>query len=35
MKAILGNSPDYLDMLIMGMYFLLKPAAKGIRKISY
>ena len=35
MKAILGNSPDYLDMLIMGMYFLLKPAVKGIRKISY
>ena len=35
MKAILGNSPDYLDMLIMGMYFLIKPVSKGIRKISF
>lgn len=35
MKAILGYSPDYLDMLIMGMYFEIKPNPKGIRKISY
>lgn len=35
MKAILGRSPDYLDMLIMGMYFEVKPVSKGIRKISY
>lgn len=35
MKNLLGHSPDYLDMLIMGMYFLIKPPSKGIRKISY
>jgi hypothetical protein len=28
MKQILGRSPDYLDMLIMGMYFDIKPALK-------
>lgn len=25
MKEILGHSPDYLDMLLMGMFFHLKP----------
>ena len=35
MKQILGHSPDYLDMLIMGMYFEVKPASKGIRRVSY
>lgn len=35
MKATLSRSPDYLDMLIMGMYFFIKPISKGIRKISY
>lgn len=35
MKQILGHSPDYLDMLIMGMYFEIKPASKGIRRVSY
>lgn len=25
MKELLGHSPDYLDMLIMGMYFEIKP----------
>lgn len=35
MKAILGHSPDYLDMLIMGMYFEVRPQSKGIRKVSY
>jgi phage terminase large subunit len=25
MKELLGRSPDYLDMLIMGMYFEIKP----------
>jgi hypothetical protein len=35
MKAILGHSPDYLDMLIMGMYFEVKPQSKGIRKVSF
>ncbi|MFV0392412.1 MAG: phage terminase large subunit [Paludibacteraceae bacterium] len=35
MKAILGHSPDYLDMLIMGMYFEVKPQSKGIRRVSY
>ena len=25
MKEILGHSPDYLDMLIMAMYFRIKP----------
>jgi hypothetical protein len=35
MKAVLGRSPDYLDMLIMGMYFEIKPISKGIRKMSY
>ncbi|MCL1933491.1 MAG: terminase family protein [Candidatus Azobacteroides sp.] len=28
MKQILGHSPDYLDMLIMGMYFFLAPILK-------
>lgn len=35
MKALLGHSPDYLDMLIMGMYFEVKPISKGISKISF
>lgn len=35
MKALLGRSPDYLDMLIMGMYFEIKPPSKGIRKVSF
>ncbi len=35
MKALLGRSPDFLDMLIMGMYFEVKPISKGIRKMSY
>ena len=35
MKAILGHSPDYLDMLIMGMYYEIKPQSKGIKKISF
>ena len=25
MKEILGRSPDYLDMLIMAMFFRIKP----------
>ena len=25
MKEILGHSPDYLDMLIMAMFFRIKP----------
>lgn len=28
MKEILSRSPDYLDMLIMAMYFRIKPALK-------
>jgi hypothetical protein len=35
MKEKLQRSPDYLDMLIMGMYLFLVQANKGIRKISY
>jgi hypothetical protein len=35
MKQLLGHSPDYLDMLIMGMYFDTKPESRGIRRISY
>lgn len=35
MKALLGRSPDYLDMLIMGMYFEILPPSKGIRKVSF
>lgn len=35
MKGLLGRSPDYLDMLIMGMYFEIKPPSKGIRKVSF
>jgi hypothetical protein len=35
MKEIIGHSPDYLDMLIMGMYFEIKPQSSGIKKISY
>jgi phage terminase large subunit len=31
MKESLGRSPDYLDMLLMGMYFLIK---KGVRVVS-
>lgn len=29
MKAIIGRSPDILDMLIMGMYYQVKPALSG------
>jgi phage terminase large subunit len=29
MKELLGRSPDYLDMLIMLMYFIIKPEKKG------
>jgi phage terminase large subunit len=25
MKEIIGHSPDYLDMLLMRMFFLVKP----------
>lgn len=35
MKTLLGRSPDFLDVLLMRMVFLVKPAAKGIRKIEY
>lgn len=35
MKALLGRSPDYLDMLIMGMFFEVKPVSKGISKMSF
>lgn len=31
MKEVLGHSPDYLDMLIMGMYFRIKPISKRPR----
>jgi hypothetical protein len=29
MKELLGNSPDYMDMLLMRMYFELKPVKKA------
>lgn len=38
MKKLLGRSPDYLDMLIMGMYHLVKPvsnAGKGIQRMQF
>ncbi|MCL1937000.1 MAG: phage terminase large subunit [Candidatus Azobacteroides sp.] len=35
MKQLLQHSPDYLDMLIMGMYFDIKPVSRGIRRMSY
>lgn len=38
MKQLLGRSPDYLDMLIMGMYHLVAPkprVSKGIKKMIY
>jgi len=35
MKQLLGHSPDYLDMLIMGMYFDIKPQNRGMIRISY
>lgn len=34
-KSLLGRSPDFFDMLMMRMCFLLQPKAKGIRKMSY
>lgn len=30
MKEIIGHSPDYLDMLIMRMYFIVQPAYKWV-----
>lgn len=35
MKQLLGRSPDFLDVLLMRMVFLVKPQAKGIRHIGY
>lgn len=38
MKQLLGRSPDYLDMLIMGMYHYVAPKPKvhkGIKKMVY
>ncbi len=35
MKQIIQRSPDYLDMLIMGMYAEVRPQNAGIRRISY
>lgn len=38
MKQLLGFSPDYLDMLLMGMYYYVAPkprANKGIKKMIY
>ncbi|MDR1544946.1 MAG: phage terminase large subunit [Prevotellaceae bacterium] len=35
MKEIIQHSPDYLDMLIMGMLYEVKPMASGIKKISF
>lgn len=34
MKQLLGFSPDYLDMLLMGMYFLIKPnkPSSGVKR---
>lgn len=34
MKQLIGHSPDYLDALLMGMYFDIRPAAQGIRRVS-
>lgn len=33
-KELLGRSPDFLDMMIMRMYFEIKPATRGINKLS-
>jgi hypothetical protein len=38
MKQLLGRSPDYLDMLIMGMHHSVAPkprVSKGIKKMVY
>ena len=38
MKQMLGRSPDYLDMLIMGMYHLVKPqsnAGRGVKRMQF
>jgi hypothetical protein len=35
MKETLGHSPDYLDMLIMGMYFDIKPILTGARAKTF
>jgi hypothetical protein len=35
MKQLLGHSPDYLDMLIMGMFLQIMPKYRGITKISF
>lgn len=34
-KSLLGRSPDFMDMLIMGMYFILKIKSKGVRRMGY
>lgn len=34
MKRMVGHSPDYLDALLMGMYFDIQPESKGVRKFS-
>lgn len=33
-KQLIGHSPDYLDALLMGMFFDLRPASQGIRRVS-
>jgi hypothetical protein len=35
MKEKLQRSPDGLDMLIMGMYFEIKPALRGIKRMAF
>lgn len=35
MKQIIQRSPDYLDMLIMGMFFWVKKQPIGVHRISY